>query len=151
MNKKQKSGLRGTHLAAAELIRNEMNAFLTSRNSKGADIIVSDEDGIRQIGVQVKTNTTQSFFTIGEPKKDERYFYVLVDIHEKGGVEKIRYFVFPSTEMEKIVRHDITCPKFEQWNIYLKDPRLEKFENRWNLIRLVLDKKQNNEKKEAEK
>ena len=140
MNKKQKSGLRGTHLAAAELVRNGMNAFLTSRNSKGADIIVSDEDGIRQVGVQVKTNTTQSFFTIGKPKTDKRYFYVLVDIRVKDGVEKIRYFVLPSTEIMRIVRHDTTSPTWEQWNIYLKNPSLEKFENRWDLIQFVLDK-----------
>ena len=145
MNKKQKSGLRGAHLAAAELIRNGMNAFLTSRNSKGADIIVSDEDGIRQVGVQVKTNTTQSFFLIAstqEPPVDDRYFYVLVDVRDmKDGTEKIRYYVVPSKDLQQIMGHD-PSEKFPAWLVYLsgkrKIPEFDGYENRWDLIEKVL-------------
>lgn len=50
------TGTAGEYLVAGELSRRGFIAALTLRNSQGVDILVSDEDARRYVGVQVKTS-----------------------------------------------------------------------------------------------
>ena len=49
-------GVAGEYFVAAELTRRGHIASITLRNTKGIDILASNEDANRQVGIQVKTN-----------------------------------------------------------------------------------------------
>jgi hypothetical protein len=49
-------GVAGEYFVAAELSRRGFIASMTLRNTKGIDILVSNAEATRQVGIQVKTN-----------------------------------------------------------------------------------------------
>ena len=50
------SGVAGEYLVAAELSRRGYIASITLRNTRGIDILASNADATRSVGIQVKTN-----------------------------------------------------------------------------------------------
>ena len=50
------SGVSGEYFVAAELSRRGFIASLTLKNTKGIDILVSNFNATKSIGIQVKTN-----------------------------------------------------------------------------------------------
>lgn len=54
------SGVAGEYLVAAELSRRGYIASITLRNTRGIDILVSNADATRSVGIQVKTNQSSS-------------------------------------------------------------------------------------------
>ena len=49
------SGVAGEYLVAGELTRRGYVASLTLRNTRGIDILASDQDATKSVGIQVKT------------------------------------------------------------------------------------------------
>ena len=54
------SGVAGEYLVAAELSRRGYVASITLRSTRGIDILVSNADATRSVGIQVKTNQHSS-------------------------------------------------------------------------------------------
>ena len=52
------AGVAGEYFVAAELSRLGYIASITLRNTKGIDILASNADASKQVGIQVKTNKT---------------------------------------------------------------------------------------------
>ncbi|WOR13287.1 hypothetical protein [Vibrio cholerae] len=52
------AGIAGEYFVAAELSRRGYLCSVTLKNTKGVDILVSNEDSSKLIGVQVKTNNS---------------------------------------------------------------------------------------------
>ena len=50
------SGIAGEYFVAAELTRRGYVASLTLRNTRGIDILASNADATKSVGIQVKTN-----------------------------------------------------------------------------------------------
>lgn len=50
------SGIAGEYFVAAELSRRGFVASLTLRNTRGIDILASNSDATKSVGIQVKTN-----------------------------------------------------------------------------------------------
>src|SRR5438132_1002560 len=50
------SGIAGEYFVAAELSRRGYIASLTLRNTRGIDLLVSNPDATKSVGLQVKTN-----------------------------------------------------------------------------------------------
>ena len=50
------TGMLGTYLSAAELTQKGLIVSITSRNARGADLLVADQDYKQTWSVQVKTN-----------------------------------------------------------------------------------------------
>jgi hypothetical protein len=50
------TGVSGEYFIAAELSRRGYIASITLRNAKGIDILVSNDDASKSVGIQVKTN-----------------------------------------------------------------------------------------------
>ena len=77
------SGVAGEYLVAGELSRRGYIASITLRNSKGVDILASNENASKTVGIQVKTNQrTEKGWLLN--KKAEHYvssnlFYILVN------------------------------------------------------------------------
>lgn len=100
------SGVAGEYFVSAELSRRGYVASITLRNAKGIDILCSNEDASRQIGIQVKTNKRANREWVLNSKSEDYYadnlFYVFVNLNNNKSHPD--YFVVPSTEVAKHVK-----------------------------------------------
>jgi hypothetical protein len=80
------SGVAGEYFVAAELSRRGYVASLTLRNTKGIDILASNLDATRSVGIQVKTNQGSGKGWVLNKKAEEdtaeNLFYVFVRLNE---------------------------------------------------------------------
>jgi hypothetical protein len=76
------TGVSGEYFVAAELSRRGLIASITLRNSRGIDILASDENAARTVSIQVKTNKTGSPKWVLSKKAEDyatpNHFYVFV-------------------------------------------------------------------------
>ncbi len=84
--KQQMTGMLGTYLAAAELTHHELIVSITSRNARGADLLVADQSYKRTWSVQVKTNgkPTPSWLLSKDYKKLKSSTHVYLFINLRG-------------------------------------------------------------------
>lgn len=86
------SGVAGEYLVAAELSRRGYVASITLRNTRGIDILASNADATRSVGIQVKTNQGASPSWVLTEKVEkpihgelaENLFFVFVCLNELG-------------------------------------------------------------------
>jgi len=75
-------GVAGVHYVAAELSRRGYIALVTTRNTKGIDVLASSPDARTSIGIQVKTcQTGRKKWVLSSSVKHDRaptMFYVFV-------------------------------------------------------------------------
>ena len=78
------AGIAGEYLVAAELTRRGFVASLTLRNTRGMDILASNRDATRSVGIQVKTSQSGRPAWMLNKKAEtdlaENLFYVFVCI-----------------------------------------------------------------------
>src|SRR5262249_53415169 len=76
------AGIAGEYLVAAELSRLGYVASLTLRNTRGIDILASNKDATKSVGIQVKTSqrATADWVLSKKAEQDvaENLFYVFV-------------------------------------------------------------------------
>src|SRR5579859_5726124 len=94
-------GVAGEYFVAAELSRLGYIASITLRNTRGVDILASDANASRQVGIQVKSNQGNARAWILN-EKAERYiaknlFYVFVNL--RAHPERPEFFVVPSKDV----------------------------------------------------
>jgi hypothetical protein len=74
--------LLGTHLTCAELAKHGIIPIITSRNTRGVDILAMSGDGRRSVTIQVKTGRKRNFdWPIGEidfTSKSKQPYFVFV-------------------------------------------------------------------------
>jgi hypothetical protein len=148
-------GIAGTHFVAGELSQRGYIATLTTRNTRGIDVLVSKLDGSKSVSIQVKTssakqreNYTRSW-SMG--KKDENIFsdylfYVFVDI--KNNNERPDYYVVRSKTVAEYVKttHQEYLsksggagkphPDAEMRAFVIEDSDVDKFLSRWDALGL---------------
>jgi hypothetical protein len=98
-------GMAGVYLVAAELSQRGVITSLTSRNTRGIDILASSADASRQVGIQVKTAQRGTGWILGA--KDERYaapnlFYVFVALAGQDG--RPEFYVVSSRKVAASIR-----------------------------------------------
>jgi len=100
------SGVAGEYYVAAELTARGYIASITLRNTKGVDILCSNEDASKSVAIQVKTNRRSTRDWVLNQKSEDYYadnlFYVFVNLNE--GVKAPDYFIVPSTEVAKFAK-----------------------------------------------
>lgn len=105
-------GVAGEYFAAGELSRRGFIASITLRNSKGVDILASNQEATRQVGIQVKTNRHDKPEWMLSQKAESYYadnlFYVFVTL--KGDHLRPDCYVVPS----KVVA-EYTRSKHKEW------------------------------------
>src|SRR5262249_32240567 len=78
------TGIAGEYLVAAELSRLGYVASLTLRNTRGIDILASNKDATKSVGIQVKTSqrATADWVLSKKAEQDvaENLFYVFVSL-----------------------------------------------------------------------
>src|SRR5438132_9120599 len=86
------SGVAGEYFVAAELSRRGYIASLTLRNTRGIDILASNPDATKSVGIQVKTNQRPTRVWILNKKAEEtrgdelaeNLFFIFVSLPEAG-------------------------------------------------------------------
>ncbi|MDD5015221.1 MAG: aspartate ammonia-lyase [Atribacterota bacterium] len=140
-------GVAGEYLVAGELSKQGYIASITLRNTRGVDILCSDEDAKKTIGIQVKTNKGSSRHWILNEKCEKYFasnlFYIFVNLN--ANEKPAEFFIVPS----KVVA-DYTTKSHQKW---LRTPGAhgqrrndssvrkffdeeEKYLNKWKLLGL---------------
>jgi hypothetical protein len=92
------TGVSGEYFVAAELSRRGYICSVTLKNTKGIDILVTNESATRTIGIQVKTNQNDRWAWVLNNKAEEFYaddlFYVFVNLIGIGQLPE--YYIVPS-------------------------------------------------------
>jgi hypothetical protein len=98
-------GITGEYLVAAELSRRGYVATLTLRNTRGIDILASNSDATRSVGIQVKTaqGVRPDWMMNKKAEADlaENLLYVFVCIAPEGSAT---FYVVPRKVVAKYVR-----------------------------------------------
>lgn len=99
------TGVSGEYFVAAELSRHGYAASLTLRNTRGIDILASNTDATKSVGIQVKTNSGKKPHWLLSQKAEsdiaENLFYVFVNLN---GTDTPEYYIVPRAEVAKYVR-----------------------------------------------
>jgi hypothetical protein len=140
------TGIAGEYFVAAELSRRGFVASITLRNTRGIDILASNADATKSVGIQVKTCQGSRLAWVMNRKAEadlaENLFYVFVCLPPVGSPE---YCVVPRKDVAKYVREShhtwLVTPGRKGQAHRDTDMRLFKdaegrFKDRWDLLGL---------------
>ncbi len=99
------AGVAGEYLVAGELSRRGWIASLTLRNTRGVDILASNSELTRSVGIQVKTSQLPRPAWLlnqrAESLADEHYYYVFVRLN---GFGQPKFYIVPSQVVAEYTR-----------------------------------------------
>jgi hypothetical protein len=143
------AGVAGEYYVAAELSKRGYIASITLRNTKGIDILCSNYETSKTVGIQVKTNSGSKRSWILTQKAENYFshnlFYVFVNLN--NNLEQPTFFIVPSkivanycknshkewlqTPGKRVAAHkDNPVRNFKDFD--------GKYLNRWDLIERIL-------------
>ncbi len=106
------SGVAGEYFVAAELSRRGYISSITLRNTKGIDILASNEDASRSVGIQVKTSQNRNKEWILRKEADNYFndnlFYVFVDLKDENSPPE--FHIVPSETVARRAKEE-----YEEW------------------------------------
>ena len=127
------TGVSGEYFVAAELSRRGFVASLTLRNTRGIDVLASNADATKSVGIQVKTcsGTKPDWILNKKAEVDlaENLFYIFVCLPVRG---EPSFYVVPRREVAKSVRDS-----HKEW---LATPGLRGHQHQDNEMRRFKDK-----------
>lgn len=141
------TGVSGEYFVAAELSRQGMLASITLRNTKGVDILCSNGDATKSVGIQVKTNKGSNRAWIMHKKAEDFYaknlFYIFVNLNNNK--KSPDYFIVPSKKVAKFTKEGYTAWRARPGRggrmhrdtsiRQFSDPK-KKYLNKWDLLGL---------------
>lgn len=99
------SGISGEYFVAAELSRLGYIASITLRNTRGIDILASNQNSTRTVAIQVKTTRKNKPAWMMNVKAEEfkgpNHFYVLVVLRDEK--QRPDFYIVPSKEVARYV------------------------------------------------
>ena len=102
------AGVSGEYFVAAELSRRGYVASISLRNTRGIDILATNQDATRSITIQVKTSQlTRATWVLTEKAEtisSERHFYVFVILGEPDA--RPSFYIVPSKVVAVQIRDD---------------------------------------------
>jgi len=125
LNNKLK-GDAGEYFVAFELARRGINPAIMSRNSKGVDLLATD-NGENVISIQVKTSSgtnNHKQWDVGShsPSHSETFFYFFINMWDDPEKE-IEYLIVPSQIVKEKVNWEKQRPQFavneEEYKMFL--------------------------------
>ena len=141
------SGVAGEYFVAAELSRRGYIASITLRNSKGVDILCSNAEATKTVGIQVKTAKGKAVeWVLGQKAEDyfaDNLFYVFVSLNNNETPPD--FFIVPSKAVAKFAKecHVAWLATPGRKGQAHKDNPMRKFidkerryQNRWDLLGL---------------
>ena len=132
------TGVSGEYFVAAELTRRGFITSITLRNTKGIDILASNSDAKKSIGIQVKTNYNDRKAWLLNRKAEgyfaDNLFYVFVNLKGIGGLNfRPDYYIVPSRVVAEYVK-----TSHEKW---LRDPGKRGQAHKDNPMRMFWEEK----------
>jgi hypothetical protein len=129
------TGVAGEYLVAGELSKKGYIASITLRNTRGVDILVSNRDATKSVGIQVKSTKYSDSRQWMLNEKSEKYYadnlyYVFVNLKE--GDERPDFFVVPSKIVAKY-----TTKNHKKW---IDTPGRNGLKHKDNTMRKFADK-----------
>lgn len=141
------SGVAGEYFVAAELSKRGYLASITLRNTKGVDILCSNSDASKTVGIQVKTNSGSKRSWVLNQKVENYFapnlFYVFVNLN--NNIKPPDFFIVPSETVAKCCKEGhvewLSTPgkkgqKHNDSTMRKFDDKEEKYLNRWDLLNL---------------
>lgn len=141
------AGVSGEYFVAAELSKRGYIASITLRNTKGVDVLCSNEDASKSVAIQVKTNSASGRSWILNEKCEEYFadnlFYIFVNLN--SGQSEPNYFIVPSKIVANFIKdsHQNWLKTPGKRGQVHKDTQMRVFEdkkeehiNRWDLLGL---------------
>jgi len=141
------AGVSGEYFVAAELSRRGYIASITLRNTKGVDVLCSNSEATKTVGIQVKTNSGSNRSWILNQKAEdyfaENLFYVFVNLNNNQ--KHPDFFIVPSKVVAEYCKtgHSNWLNTPGKKGQKHKDTPMRKFDvsdeeylNRWNLLNL---------------
>ena len=102
------TGIAGEYFVGAELSRRGYVASITLRNTRGIDILASNADATKSVGIQVKTNQKAGKKWILNAKVEKgaatNLVFVFVRLNGHNGAPK--YHIVPRADVAKYVSED---------------------------------------------
>jgi len=98
-------GVSGKYFVATELSRRGYIASITLRNTKGIDIVATNENGNKSVNIQVKTTSKVKWWLLSkkhETIRDKNIFYVFVHLNENN--ELPIFHIVPSRYVARRVK-----------------------------------------------
>ena len=136
--KGQMTGMLGTYLAAAELTQKGLIVSVTSRNARGADLLVADQDYTKTWSVQVKTNGKPVGFWLLSKDYSElsspTHIYLFVNLR---GEVKPDYYVVPSRVVRKLGTTTPVRSGGSIWHAFSRKDA-EPFKDKWSVFNRAL-------------
>ena len=141
------AGVAGEYFVAGELSKRGYIASITLRNTKGIDVLASNADATKTVGIQVKTRQGRGLsWVLGE--KAENYhspglFYIFVNL--KGLEERPEFFIVPSKTVATFVKKNhkewLSTPgqheqKHNDTTMRNFHDEAEEYLERWDLLEL---------------
>ena len=140
------SGISGEYFVAAELSRRGYVASVTLRNTKGIDILASNVNATKSVGIQVKTKQGTGKDWVLNKKVESQtatnLFFVFVRLN---GLKTAEYYIVPRTDVAAFARkfHDQWLSGKRRDGKPRKDGDMRKFSDldgryrdRWDLLGL---------------
>lgn len=135
---KQIIGNQGLHFVAFMLSRRGFNLAITARNSKGADILIYNDECDSVKTIQVKSVTDRYSVNVGSAKDKEIVPQLICDywIFVNLGYASPRCYIFTRDEAQAIVKRNYNAGKDDKFNWWLQraDIYLPEFEEKWEKI-----------------
>lgn len=143
------SGVSGEYFVAAELSRRGYMCSITLKNTKGIDVLVSNDNSNKLLGVQVKTNNSNRKAWVLNKKAEEisedNFVYVFTNLKELGQLPD--YYIVPSKIVAEYIKkehHDwLKTPGKSGQAHRENDMRMfrddnEEFKNKWEILKQIL-------------
>lgn len=143
------SGVSGEYFVAAELSRRGYMCSITLKNTKGIDVLVSNENSKKLVGVEVKTNNSSRKAWVLNKKAEElaedNFIYVFTNLKELGQLPD--YYIVPSKIVAEYVKKEhqewLNTPGKNGQAHRENDMRMfrdenEEFKNKWEIFELLL-------------
>lgn len=140
------SGVAGEYLVAGELSRRGYLATITLRNSKGVDVLATNDKATRTAAIQVKTRYSKGTAWVLNEKAEKYHapnlFYVFVSLNYGEAAD---FYIVPSKDVanfiKKYYRKWLKTPgrkgqKHNQNPMRTFRDNEQKFLNRWDLLGL---------------
>jgi hypothetical protein len=141
------AGVAGEYYVAAELSRRGHIASISLRNTRGIDILATNQEGTRSITIQVKTNQIAKPVWILNEKAErfhaDNHFYVFVCLSDYE--KRPEFHIVPSAVVAEHIRadHSSWLARPGRNGVEHSDSAIRKFEDtekkyleQWALLRL---------------
>ncbi|OGV63043.1 MAG: aspartate ammonia-lyase [Lentisphaerae bacterium RIFOXYA12_FULL_48_11] len=145
-------GVSGEYFVAAELTRRGYIASITLKNTRGIDVLASNEDASKSVGIQVKTNSTKRKDWILNEKAEKSHsnslFYIFVNLSDAGRLPD--YYVVPSRVVASYVKRthrEWLAKRGRHGRKHRDNPmrhfkdEIEVYRDRWDLLKLSKKRK----------